>query len=157
MLFQVERLPPIVRRLGRAVSALEKSVLAVCLFLIIASVVWGVLTRYVSRVPAPWTGELASISFCWLTMVGASWLYSAHPRLFDPGKLAAHHHWPVATIPTFALEVIVLVFVLVYAIRQSLVNFDNATSILQVPTSVYYFPIVWFALASLVRAAFRKG
>ena len=61
MLFQVERLPPIVRRLGRAVSALEKSVLAVCLFLIIASVVWGVLTRYVSRVAAPWTGELSSL------------------------------------------------------------------------------------------------
>lgn len=157
MFLRIERLPRPLQRIARMVGALEQSVLAVCIFLIIASVVWGVLTRYVSRVPASWTGEVASIAFCWLSMVGASWLYSAHPRLFEPNALL-HPGWRrLAPLPSFALEVTVLVFVLVYAIRQSIVNFENPTSTLRLPTSIYYFPIVWFALTSLSRVLFRRG
>lgn len=157
MLFQIEHLPRRVRRVARLVSTLEKSVLTVCLFLIIASVVWGVLTRYVSRVPAAWTGEVASIAFCWLTMVGASWLYAAHPRLFDPGTVTNRSWRRFASASSGALEVAVLVFVLIYSIRQSVVNFENPTATLRLPTSIYYFPIVWFAMASLLRAAFKRS
>ena len=139
------------------VSTLEKSVLTVCLFLIIASVVWGVLTRYVSRVPAAWTGEVASIAFCWLTMVGASWLYATHPRLYDPGALTNRPGRLFATASSGALEVTVLVFVLIFSIRQCIVNLENPTATLRLPTSIYYFPIVWFAAASLLRAAFKRG
>ena len=139
------------------VGTLEKSVLAACIFLIIASVFWGVLTRYVSKVPASWTGEVASIAFCWLSMVGASWLYAAHPRLFEPSALT-HRSWrKVAPLPSLALEVTVLVFVLIYAVRQCVVNFENPTSNLRLPTSIYYIPIVWFALASLLRTAFKRN
>ena len=61
-----------------------------------------------------------------------------------------------APLPAFALEIAVLAFVLVYAIRQCVVNFDNPTSTLRLPTSIYYFPIVWFAAVSLLRALFRR-
>ena len=61
MFLRSERLPREMQKIARMVSALEKSVLAVGIFLIIATVVWGVLTRYVSKVPASWTGEVASL------------------------------------------------------------------------------------------------
>ena len=157
MFLRIEQLPRPMRRVARMVSALEQGVLAVCLFLIIASVVWGVLTRYVSRVPASWTGEVAGIAFCWLGMVGSSWLYGAHPRLFEPNALVQTGWRKAAPLPSFALEIAVLVFVLVYAIRQCIVNFENPTSTLRLPTSIYYVPIVWFASASLLRAVFRRG
>jgi TRAP-type C4-dicarboxylate transport system permease small subunit len=157
MFLRIERLPRAVQRAARMVGALEQGVLAVCLFLIIASVVWGVLTRYVSKVPASWTGEVASIAFCWVGMVGSSWLYAAHPRLFEPGALTNAAWRKFAPLPSFALEMTVLAFVLVYAIRQCIVNIDNPTSTLRLPTSIYYVPIVWFAAASLLRALFRRG
>src|SRR4051794_5641875 len=157
MQFEVERLPRPVRGFVHVVSVLERSVLAVCLFVIVASVVWGVLTRYVSKVPASWTGEVASIAFCWLTMVGASWLYAAHPRLFDPATLTLKAVPRGMSVPSIAMEAAVLIFVLVFAVRQAIVNFENPTATLRLPTSIYYIPIVWFAMASLVRAAFKRG
>jgi TRAP-type C4-dicarboxylate transport system permease small subunit len=156
MLIGSGRLPRPLRTFGDWVSVAERAVLVACLAAILWSVVWGVLTRYVSKVPASWTGEVASIAFCWLTMVGSSWLYAAHPRLFDPLALAPP--WRrVAVLPSLALEIAVLLFVLVYAVRQAIVNFDNPTATLRVPTSVYYVPIVWFALASLLRALMKRG
>jgi hypothetical protein len=77
--------------------------------------------------------------------------------LFEANALTKSAWLKIAPLPSFVLEVTVLGFVLVYAIRQCIVNFENPTSTLRLPTSIYYVPIVWFALASLTRAAFRRG
>jgi TRAP-type C4-dicarboxylate transport system permease small subunit len=156
MLIEEKRLPQALRALGDWVSVAERAVLVACIVAILGSVVWGVLTRYVSKVPASWTGEVASIAFCWMTTVGASWIYAVHPRLFDPAALA--RPWRrMAVLPSLALEEGVLIFVLVYAVRQAIVNFENPTATLRIPTSIYYVPIVWFAAVSLLRALVRRG
>jgi TRAP-type C4-dicarboxylate transport system permease small subunit len=156
MLIEERRLPRPLRAAGDWVSVAERAVLVACIVAILGSVVWGVLTRYVSKVPASWTGEVASIAFCWMTMIGASWLYAAHPRLFEPATLPPP--WRrVAVLPSLLLEEAVLLFVLVFAVRQAIVNFDNPTATLRIPTSVYYVPIVWFAAVSLLRALVRRA
>ncbi|WP_434360534.1 TRAP transporter small permease [Parasalinivibrio latis] len=46
------------------------SSLAMCVVLF--SVLWGVLTRYITEQPAVWTTELSGIAFTWMVFLGAS-------------------------------------------------------------------------------------
>ena len=42
------------------------------MIIVVGSVLWGVLTRYVFPQPAAWSYEVATISFAWLTFFGAA-------------------------------------------------------------------------------------
>lgn len=64
----------------RLVDYFEEIVSGTALVVLVAAVVWGVLTRYITRTPATWTGDIASVSFAWLVFVGsaAAFKYGMH-------------------------------------------------------------------------------
>ncbi len=51
---------------------LDELVGVCCLVLIVGSITWGVLTRYVMPQPASWSFELAVIAFAWMVFFGAA-------------------------------------------------------------------------------------
>lgn len=56
----------------RVIDYFEEIVSGTALIVLVAVVVWGVITRYVTKTPATWTGDIASVSFAWLIFVGAA-------------------------------------------------------------------------------------
>lgn len=140
-------------RIGRLVRRAEESVVLTCVIIVVASVIWGVLTRYVSQRPAAWTGEVASIAFCWIGFVGATLIYSTngHPRIFDPHAIAGAASRRAFVWLGGAVQVVVLVAVGVLALKQFGINMGNPTAVLRLPGAIYYLPIIWFSAATLVR------
>ncbi|UWQ19893.1 TRAP transporter small permease [Jannaschia sp. M317] len=50
----------------------EVTVAGTALAVLVLSVLWGVLTRYVTERPAVWTTELSGILFTWVVFLGAA-------------------------------------------------------------------------------------
>ena len=138
---------------GRVVRAGEKAVVAAGLLMIVVCVLWGVTTRYISQKPAVWTGELASIAFAWICMVGAGLLYGSggHPRIYDPTKIGNDMVRSIAIHVDKAIQFVVLFAIATLSIKQIYLNIDNATSVLGIPVAIYYLPLVWFGLSSMAR------
>jgi len=55
-----------------SLERLDELIGVLCLVLIVSSITWGVLTRYVLPQPAGWTFELAVIAFGWMVFFGAA-------------------------------------------------------------------------------------
>jgi TRAP-type C4-dicarboxylate transport system permease small subunit len=51
---------------------IEDAVAGVSMVVVVASVLWGVLTRYAFPQPAAWSYEVATIAFAWLVFFGAA-------------------------------------------------------------------------------------
>ena len=56
---------------GRLITRAERLISFSALALLTGSVLWGVLTRYVTERPAVWTTELSGILFTWVVFIGA--------------------------------------------------------------------------------------
>ncbi len=145
-------------RIGRFVHQAESSVVLCCVVIIVASVMWGVLTRYISQKPAAWTGEVASIAFCWVGFIGAAFIYNGniHPRIFDSNTIANVLPRRVLGFTSLALQLVVLIAVGALAFKQIGINVTNPTAVLRLPGSIYYLPIAWFSVSSLVRLLCRR-
>src|SRR5690606_10692829 len=90
--------------LFRQFARLESAVVLAALVGILASVLWGVLTRYVSHQPAAWTGEVAGIMFSWTALIGSALLYSTvHPRIYDPAAIGRTSVRSLAMLVSFAV------------------------------------------------------
>jgi TRAP-type transport system small permease protein len=137
---------------------IELWLLGLTLVVIVGCVLWGIVTRYVSPRPSPWTIEVASIAFCWSCLIGSGALYARgiHPRVFEPARLWIVSLRPFAQGISLLVELAVLVAVGYYGFRETLQQFDNPTSVLRLPVSVYYLPLVWFSLSSLLALGTRR-
>ena len=57
---------------GRLLDNIEEIVSGIALVIVVLSASWGVFTRYLTKSPATWSGEIATLAFSWLVFVGAS-------------------------------------------------------------------------------------
>lgn len=127
----------------------EELVASAALIVVILSVCWGVLTRYVTAQPAAWAGELAVIGFAWIVFFGASacFKYKLHPSI---DMLTVSLPAPALRIVRTIVHVLVLGFcayMVWFGVRFSIDAWDNPTSVLRWPLTVVYGPVtLGFAL-----------
>lgn len=57
--------------IGQLIRRAENLISFTALALLTGSVLWGVMTRYVTERPAVWTTELSGILFTWVVFIGA--------------------------------------------------------------------------------------
>ena len=72
-----------IRRLAAIADRFEELVASLAVVVVIASVSWGVITRYVTAQPATWAGEVATLGFAWVVFFGAAACvkYKLHPSI----------------------------------------------------------------------------
>lgn len=58
--------------LARLADQFEETVAAVAVVVIIGSVSWGVITRYITAQPAAWASEVATLAFAWAIYFGGA-------------------------------------------------------------------------------------
>jgi TRAP-type transport system small permease protein len=139
----------------------EELVASVALVIVVFSVVWGVLTRYITAQPAGWSGEVAAIAFAWLTFFGAAacFRYGAHPAIdMLTRSLPAGGRWAVRWF-NHLLIVGFLLFLIGYGVWFTIEAWDNPSPILRLPLSVLYGPVTLGCVLMLVRyiGAVRHG
>jgi TRAP-type C4-dicarboxylate transport system permease small subunit len=139
----------------------EELVAGGALVVVVAAVVWGVLTRYVTAQPANWAGEVAVIAFAWLTFFGAAsgFRYGAHPTI---DMLVRHLPGPLQTAVRLFNHLLIagfLLFMTGYGAVFTYDAWDNPSPVLRLPLSFLYGPVTLGCLLMLVRyvGAVRHG
>ena len=131
---------------------IEEIISGAALLVVVASVVWGVLTRYVTQQPAPWSGELAAIAFAWVVFLGAAAGVKRRLHISIDLLVVALPRALGRALQT-VIDVGLLVF-MVYVVRLGIgftnANWDNPTSVLRLPLSIVYLSVtVGFALMAI--------
>ena len=132
---------------------IEDIIAGVAMIVVIASVLWGVVTRYVFPQPAAWSYEVATIGFAWLVFFGAAGgvRYRLHSDIdvfvaLFPEKwqkaVAVFNYWLLA-----AFFASLAVFFVVHAIDAH----GSRTVALNLPRSVIYAPLAVASALMLVR------
>lgn len=120
---------------------------------VVVSVLWGVLTRYLLAQPAAWSYEVATIGFAWLVFFGAAACvrYRAHAdidvlvNLFSPAwqrGVAIFNFWLLALF--FGMLSVLFGIHTVDAHK-------SVTIALNLPRSIIYVPLCLATLMMLVR------
>lgn len=130
------------------------------LVVVILSVTYGVIMRYLFGDAPIWTSELSAIAFTWLVFLGAS---AAYERKMHIGidlltkRLSGRIRWLVDLVG----QLIVLIFfgyMIVYGILFSIESYAQPTSIMRLPNTCFYLAVpVSFALMFLNQLASLKA
>lgn len=114
-----------------------------CLLLIVFSIIWGVLTRYVFSQSASWSFELAVIAFGWMVFFGtaAGVRYRMHA---DIDALVARFPRPVRKVVAIfnwlLLAALFSGFIVLFT-WQAIVAHSILTVALSLPRSIVYGPM----------------
>lgn len=127
------------------------------LVVLVGSIVWGVLSRYVTKEPATWVEEVSSIAFTWVVFVGAAEVHR-RGRHVSVDLLTALLPERLRAGLDIAAQVFVAALSLYIAwlgLRQTMVSNSAHTSMLGIPLSVSYagltFGFLMIGLRSLQR------
>jgi TRAP-type transport system small permease protein len=150
----VARRPSVATRAWVLLDHIEEILACTALVVVVLAVAWGVLTRYVTAQPAPWTGEIAGMGFAWLVFAGAAagFKRGLHVSIDLLVRLlpAAPARWLAR-----AIEVGLLAFSLYVAwlgVEFTARNWDNPSPVLRLPLSITYASVA-FGFAMI---AFRQ-
>jgi TRAP-type C4-dicarboxylate transport system permease small subunit len=126
-----------------AIEYFEELIAGAALLVVVASVCWGVVTRYVTAQPATWAGELAVIGFAWIVFFGAAacFKYKLHPSIDMMTVLFSE---PVRLAVRIFVHVLVLSFcayMVWFGVRFSIDAWDNPSPVLRWPLTVLYGPV----------------
>jgi TRAP-type C4-dicarboxylate transport system permease small subunit len=133
----------------------EEMVAGVALIIVVASVCWGVLTRYITEQPATWAGELAQIGFAWVVFLGAAagFKYGMHISI---DIVIVHLPAPVRRAIQAIADTLIMLF-LIYltwlALRFNIAAWDDPTSVLRLPRTVVYGSVFAGAACMAIRYA----
>jgi TRAP-type C4-dicarboxylate transport system permease small subunit len=143
------------RAVLRAAGRIEEVIACTALVIVVAAVVWGVLTRYVTAQPAPWSGEVAAMGFAWVVFAGAAagFKRGAHVSI----DLLTQRLPPrAAAVLGRAVEIGILLFLLYtlwLGIEFTLRNWDNPSPVLRLPLSIIYASVAFGFASMAVRQA----
>ena len=126
---------------AKVVDAALRALLVVLVVMLVVSIAWQVMSRYLLDDPSPWTEELARFLLIWIGMLGASFAFRQRAHLgleLLPQKLKGT---PAAVLRYFTLFVIALFAITVLVAGGS--NLVALTWELRQYSAVLGMPIAW--------------
>lgn len=139
----------------------EEVIAGLALVVVVLSVSWGVLSRYVTAQPAPWAGEVAAIAFAWLMFIGAAagFKHRAHISIDILTQMLPRRARRVMAAVTDLIVVAFCAYAAWLAFRHAAANLTNPSAVLRVPLAyVYASAVIGFALMCIryVQVAWRR-
>lgn len=138
----------------------EEVLASLAVVVIVFSVSWGVITRYITEQPAAWASEVATLGFAWLVFFGAAACvkYNLHPaidmlaeRLGPRGqrRLRGINH---------VLVLAFCAFMTFFGTRFAIDAWGNPSPVLRLPLTWLYGPVALsFALMGIRRLQVIAG
>jgi TRAP-type C4-dicarboxylate transport system permease small subunit len=151
----------VLARLLKGVGVLEAFLANSAFAIILLTICWKVLSRYVLATPVAWAEDVTSIAFAWLIFVGAAAVHARRGHV-SVDLLTAALPRPVRLILDRAAEVFVLAFCAYAAwlcAEQTWVSHSQAkTVVLEIPLSALFAGLtLGFALMTLRSLAHLSG
>jgi TRAP-type transport system small permease protein len=135
------------------IDQFEEIVASSAVVVVIFSVSWGVLSRYVTAQPAAWAGEVATLAFAWVVFFGAAACvkYHMHPTIdLLIARLSSAPRAVVAFI-NHALVLGFCGFMVWFGTRFAIDAWDSPSAVLQVPLTWLYGPVAFCFALMIVR------
>jgi TRAP-type C4-dicarboxylate transport system permease small subunit len=124
---------------GRRLS-FELVAMNVGFVVLVGSIVWGVLSRYVTESPATWVEEVSSIAFTWVVFVGAAEVHrrGRHVRVDLLTSLLPARIRPAQDAAVEIFVALYCFYVAWLGLQQTIASNSATTSMLGIPLSVPY-------------------
>jgi TRAP-type C4-dicarboxylate transport system permease small subunit len=141
------------RGLAWLVDQFEETVACAAIVVVVLSVSWGVITRYVTAQPAAWASEVATLGFAWAIYFGAAACikYRLFPtiemlvdRLPRPAQRAVQ-------VMNHALLLSFFAFMTWFGVRFSIDTWSSPSPVLRLPQTVLYGPVALCSALMAVR------
>lgn len=143
--------PP--RGLAWVLDQFEEIVACVAVVVVVLSVTWGVVTRYVTAQPAAWASEIATLGFAWVVFFGSAACvkYRLHPaidvlvaRLPDALQRAVRGFNHLLLLSFFT-------FMAWFGTRFAIDAWDSPSPVLRMPQTWLYGPVALCSALMAVR------
>jgi TRAP-type C4-dicarboxylate transport system permease small subunit len=125
--------------------SLEQVLMNAGFVVLVVSICWGVLSRYVLETPATWVEEVSSIAFAWTTFLGAAEVQRRRKHVsvdVFTGMLPGRYRSALS----FAMTIFVALFCFYVAWlgwREALASGSAKTPMLGIPLSVTYIGLAF--------------
>lgn len=137
---------------SRVLRLLENGVSFSALTVLLISVLWGVLTRYITASPAVWATELSGILFTWVVYVGAMTAFRDGRHIRITLLLDALPR-PARKVLEFVADLIMVIFlfyVTYLSIEMMALGATRPSPVLRIPFSwVYLATVIAFGVMSI--------
>jgi TRAP-type C4-dicarboxylate transport system permease small subunit len=137
----------------RVVDQFEEIVAAAAVAVIIASVGWGVITRYITAQPAAWASEVATLAFAWATFFGGA--ACVKYRLLPSIGILTDRLPPALQRAARACNHCVLLgffaFMTWFGIRFAIDTWSSPSPVLRMPQTFLYGPVAFCSALMGVR------
>lgn len=139
------------RGLATLADRFEEIVAASAVAVVIASVGWGVVTRYVTAQPAAWASEIATLGFAWVVFFGAAACvkYRMHPAIEVLVDRLPPRAGKAARLFNHVLLLSFFGFMAWFGTRFAIDAWDSPSPVLRMPQTWLYGPV---ALCSVLMA-----
>jgi TRAP-type C4-dicarboxylate transport system permease small subunit len=136
-----------------AVDQFEEIVASAATVVVILSVTWGVLTRYITAQPATWASEIATLAFAWVVFFGASAClkYHMHPSI---DLLVKHFPGRVRLLVVGLNHLLMLSFcgfMAWFGTRFAIDAWESPSAVLRLPLTWLYGPVAFCFALMIVR------
>ena len=148
-------LPAAPERRGFAwfVDQFEEIVACIAVSVIVFSVSWGVVTRYITEQPAAWASEVATLGFAWAIYFGAAACIKY--RLFPTIEMLVDRFPPVVQhavrVMNHVLMLAFFAFMTWFGVRFAIDTWDSPSPVLRMPQTFLYGPVAFCSLLMAVR------
>ena len=137
----------------RFIDQFEEIVASGSLVVVVTSVGWGVITRYITEQPAAWASEIATLSFAWLVFFGAAACikYKLHPAI---DMLVKTMPKSLQTLIRWMNHLLVLgfcAFMAIYGSIFAIASWGNPSPVLRLPMTILYGPVSFCFALMIVR------
>lgn len=121
------------------------------------SVLWGVLTRYVTEKPAVWTTELSGILFTWVVFIGAASALRSdqHIRVTLLVDMLPERAKRLVAFSAQVLTIVFLAFVTYLSFKMMLKGASRPSPVLRIPFSFVYLATFLAFFEMTVSSAIR--
>ena len=130
----------------------EELVAVFALAVVVLSVSWGVITRYITEQPAAWASEIATLGFAWVVFFGAAACikYKLHPAIDLLNTRLPPRLRPVLRWFNHLLLLAFCLFMAWFGTRFAIDAWSSPSPVLRMPQTWLYGPVaLCFALMFL--------
>jgi len=147
------------RGLATVVDCFEEIVAASAVVVIIFSVGWGVITRYVTSQPAAWASEVANLGFAWVVFFGAAACikYKLHPSIDVLVERMPEAARRMARVFNHVLLLAFFGVMTWFGTQFAITAWDSPSPVLRIPQTWLYGPVALCSGLMAVRYLQRLG
>ena len=135
------------------IDQFEEIIACTAVAVIVLSVSWGVVTRYITAQPAAWASEVATLGFAWAVFFGAAACikYRLHPAIDVLTHRLPRVGQTLVRWFNHALLLAFYGFMTWFGIRFSVDTWDSPSPVLRMPQTFLYGPVAASSALMMVR------